>query len=66
MPGVLTNRVLLEAWNETQVVLIPKKESPRKMANLRPTALCNVMEKTIVKTLANRLKKVLPDIISES
>ncbi|KAJ8774442.1 hypothetical protein K2173_016888 [Erythroxylum novogranatense] len=52
--------------NETAIVLIPKKEKVEYMTELRPIALCKVLYKVISKMVANRLKHLLPFIISGS
>lgn len=55
-----------ERLNETNICLIPKTERPRKMAEFRPISLCNVSYKVISKVLSSRLKRLLPELISET
>jgi hypothetical protein len=50
--------------NNAHIVLIPNKKSPTRATYYRPISLYNVLYKLMMKVLANRLKKVLPSIIS--
>ena len=50
--------------NATNIALIPKGNDPTSATEFRPISLCNVIYKIIAKVLANRLKVVLPNIIS--
>jgi hypothetical protein len=55
-----------DSWNDTVVVLIPKCNYQKKLKDLRPISLCNVVYKIALKVLANRLKIILPEIISQN
>jgi hypothetical protein len=62
--NVLRGGDIPEGWNDTMVVLIPKTSNPVKLKDLRPISLCNVLYKVISKVISNRLKIILPEIIS--
>ena len=52
--------------NHTSESLIPKTKSLKIAKDFQPISLCNVIYKLISKTIANRLKKCLPKLVSES
>jgi hypothetical protein len=61
---ILNNGGSPSSYNDTYICLIPKHKKPMTPADFRPIALCNVMLKIITKTIANRIKNILPEIIS--
>lgn len=63
---VWQTETIQEKVNDTVLVLIHKKTTPVIMRDLRIIALCNVIYKIITKVIANRLKVVLPHVISEN
>jgi hypothetical protein len=60
-----TSKKVLQAFNATFLALIPKEERVTNPRQFRPIALCNVIYKVITKVIANRLKPILPFIISK-
>jgi hypothetical protein len=62
--SAINSRQIPEGWNDTTVVLIPKIDDPELITQYRPISLCNVIYKIISKVLAQRLKEILPEIIS--
>jgi hypothetical protein len=57
---------ILNSINHTFITLIPKTKNPERVTEFRPISLCNVIYKLISKVLANRLKLILPQIVSDS
>jgi hypothetical protein len=53
-----------ERVNVTHMALIPKKQNLEHVTEFRPISLCNVIYKVISKVMVNRLKRILPAIIS--
>ena len=60
--NVLNQNLPMVVINKTNIVLIPKTTHLSKMTEFRPISLCNVA----YKTLANRLKAILPTVITEN
>jgi len=63
--NTLNSGIMPQGLNETYICLIPKVKCPQKIIEFRPISLCNVIYKIISKVLANKLKKTLPEVISE-
>ncbi|KAL5736596.1 hypothetical protein ACOSQ2_031384 [Xanthoceras sorbifolium] len=64
--GCLNDGLPMQEVNSTLITLIPKKERPREVSDFRPISLCTSVYKIIAKTIANRFRSVLGDVISES
>ena len=64
MPDFFRNSHLLIEVNSTIITLVPKVRVPIAQKDYRQISYCNMIYKTITKILANRLKKILPEIIS--
>ncbi|KAF7811300.1 reverse transcriptase [Senna tora] len=58
------NPQLLENWNDTFISLIPKINNPTEINSFRPISLCNTVYKLVAKILVNRLKPIIPSLIS--
>jgi hypothetical protein len=61
-----TNDRIVKGVNCTFIVLIPKKKNPVNLSDFRPISLIRCIYKVISKVLANRLKKVIGSVVSET
>ncbi|GLT27528.1 hypothetical protein SLA2020_025150 [Shorea laevis] len=59
------NSKLVRGINNSFIVLVPKVDNPQKIEEYRPISLIGVMYKILAKILANRIKKVVDEIIGE-
>ncbi|XP_026451440.1 uncharacterized protein LOC113351717 [Papaver somniferum] len=57
---------IAKVFNHTNIVLIPKVPLADMVSQYRPIGLCNFIYKIISKTLANRLKPFMNNIISQN
>ncbi|GAA0149026.1 hypothetical protein LIER_08303 [Lithospermum erythrorhizon] len=62
----LNNGRFLKKLNFTLITLVPKVERPISVGQFRPINLCNRVAKVIAKALSCRLKKLLPNVISDT
>lgn len=63
---VLEGKGLSSSLNETFLVLIPRTDNPELPTQFRPIGLCNVTYKIITKAIVNRIKPLLPKLISSN
>ena len=64
--SVLNFGHMLKKMNYTHIVLIPKKNDPKHMAEYRPISLGKVVFHILSRVIANCLKIILPNIISDA
>eukprot|EP00253_Pinus_taeda_P011568 PITA_11568 len=64
--NVLKKSKMGENTKASHMALIPKKPNPLSFDQFKPISLCNSSYKIITKILTNRLKKILPSLISEN
>jgi hypothetical protein len=60
------NGKLTKGVNWTFIALIPKVDSPQRLADFRPISLVGCMYKVLAKVLANRLRHVLDFVVSDA
>lgn len=56
---------LLREINTTFLTLIPRKETTEELGDFRPISICIMVYKILSKALAEKLKRLLPKIISK-
>lgn len=60
---ILNSNVDPSCLNKTYIALIPKIKTLKTTKDFRLISLCNIIFKIITKSIANRLKQILPNII---
>ena len=61
-----SGHVLITKMNFTYILLIPKKKDLQAMMDYRPISLSNAVNRMVSKVLANRVKGILLNIISNA
>ncbi|KAA3480824.1 Retrovirus-related Pol polyprotein LINE-1 [Gossypium australe] len=62
--GIFAGKRIEREFNNTLIVLIPKKDRPEDFSQFWPISLCSVMYKLVMKVIANRFKVVFLNFIS--
>ncbi|RZB79929.1 UDP-galactose/UDP-glucose transporter 5 [Glycine soja] len=59
------NGIFPKGGNASFIALLPKVPDPQNLYEFRPISLIGCVYKIVAKLLANRLKRIMPDIIDE-
>ena len=62
----LNHGILPPNFNKTHIVLVPKVKNLTRITQFRPISFSNFVSRLASKVLANRLKYLYPQIISEN
>ncbi|KAA3462518.1 reverse transcriptase [Gossypium australe] len=57
--GILNKNQNFGQLNSINIVLIPKIQNPINLANFRPSSLCTVLYRIVIKAIANRVQEVI-------
>ena len=61
---IFENHEMPAFLNQTLIVLIPKQLGPETIGHFRPISLCNTVYKIVSKFLVQRLRPLLPSLVS--
>ncbi|XP_073117084.1 uncharacterized protein [Elaeis guineensis] len=61
---IFREAIMPACWKNTFVSLIPKKQNPAAVSDYRPISLCDIVYKVAAKILVNRMKPILPSLVS--
>lgn len=64
--SILNGSGMIPSLNSTFIALIPKLNAPTFVSDFRLISLCNVLYKIVSKVITNRLKHIIPMIISDN
>jgi retron-type reverse transcriptase len=64
--GFYDGKIYMQSINASHLVLVPKKDNPKKIEDFRPISLLNTSVKLLTKLLANKLQKVILKIIHKN
>lgn len=64
--SILNEEHSIAYFNSTIISLVPKCNTPKRVTELSPIILCNVMYKIVAKCITNRFKSIMPSVVFES
>ena len=64
MKQIFASQKVPNYLNQTLIALIPKQLGPETISQFRPISLCNTVYKIVSKILVNRIRPLLPKLIS--